>query len=199
MGGEKGIGRPSSVQRVPQNVREVIHDLRQQGATLDEIVAEVEGSFGVGLSRSAVHRHLSAQAKALEAVARTRAVAEAVVRGMGENESKSSRALAELLHGALVDMVLTEPEYDEDGKQITPGGLPDARSAQALCGAFERLSRARRHDAELAAKLRDEGRKEAADAAGAAMQAAGVDAATASSVLGHLAELTSKPTVGAEE
>lgn len=199
MGGEKGIGRPSSVQRVPQGVREAIHDLRHNGATLDEIVAEVEGSFGVGLSRSAVHRHLSQQARALEIATRTGAIAEAVVRGLGESESKSSRALAQLLHGALTDLLLTEPEYDAEGNMVKPGGLPDARSAQALCGAFERLSRARRHDAELAAKLREEGRKEAADAAGAAMQAAGVDAATATSVLGHLAELTSKPTAGAEE
>lgn len=199
MGGEKGIGRPSSVQRVPQGVREAIHDLRQNGATLDEIVAEVEGSFGVGLSRSAVHRHLSAQTKALEAVTRTRAVAEVVVRGFGENESKSARALTELLHGVLTDLILAEPEYDGEGKLIKPGGITDPKSAQALCGAAERLARARRHDAELITKLRDEARKEAADAAGAAMQAAGVDAATANSVLGHLAELTSKPAAGAEE
>ena len=92
MGGNTGIGRPSSVQRVGQSVRETIYDLRKNGATLDEIVAEMESTFGVELSRSAVHRHLSAQAKALEAVARTRAVAEAVVRGLGEGESKSARA-----------------------------------------------------------------------------------------------------------
>lgn len=186
------MARPSSIDRQPGPVRESIGAWRQDGKTLDEILDALEAEFGVRLSRSALHRHVQGMEKALASITRSRHIAEAVIAANGhEPDSKAARANFNLLQSALTDILLAPDRVDEDG-EVIPGGIVSTKQGLELSQALERLSRARRHDAELMARLREEARKEIAKAAATAVAEAGVDDETASSILGHIAELTGR-------
>jgi biotin operon repressor len=121
--------RPSSVDRLPAAVREAIGALRERGHTIDEILAHL-ADLQTEVSRSALGRHV----KSLDAIGaqmkRSRVVAEALVRQLGDApESKTARLNIELLHSAVLDVMMRAAEGEEnDGRPV------DGRAQAALDG-----------------------------------------------------------------
>jgi hypothetical protein len=150
------VARPSSIRRQTPEVREAIGAWRREGRTLEEILRELEETYGVTLSRSALHRHVQGMEKALERIERSRRIAEAAVARFGkEPESKTARANIELMQAAIQEIL----DADEDPE--TGRVLAKPMDAMLLAKAMDHLTRASRHDAEHIAKIRAEARKEA--------------------------------------
>ena len=155
------MGRKSSIRRQPSDVREAIGQWHRDGRTLDEIVAALEETFQVKLSRSALHRHVKGLDRTLARIDRSRAVAEAAVARFGkEPDNRVARKNIEVAHALISEiMELTdEEEQPEAGKDKDRVSTP--MGAMLLSKAIEHLTKAGRHDAELVAKIRAEARKE---------------------------------------
>jgi hypothetical protein len=141
------MARKSTVDRLGPEVRDAIGRLLDQGRTLDEILAHLEG-MSVEVSRSALGRYTQKLAAAGEKLRRSRAVAEALVRKFGDQpESKTARLNIELLHGAILDLFMAEgDEAAESGRAALAG---DPQGAMLLAKALEHLTKASRHDVEF--------------------------------------------------
>ncbi len=191
------MARPSNIDRMPQNVREAIAEWRRNGKTIGEIHTALEEEFGVtNTSPSGIGRHTKKLNQALSKVSCSRHVAEAIVTEFGHDlESKTARAGIELLQSSIMEMLLEEDVVEEDGTVI-PGGLNSPKQALELSRAFAQLAKARKEDAALMSKIREEARKEIASTTATAAREAGVDEAAISAIMSHLNELAQKP--GAE-
>ncbi|HYH17587.1 MAG TPA: DUF3486 family protein [Azospirillum sp.] len=142
----------SSIDRLPKEIREAIGQLRQDGATIDEILAHLRG-MQVDVSRSAVGRHVQKIEKIGAQLRETREAAEALVRELGdEPDSKVARLNIELGHAMLMRLLA--------GKDGEPVQL-DAQEANFAAGAIQKLTSARKTDADLVLKLQAEADKKA--------------------------------------
>jgi len=131
-------------------------------------------TLGADVSRSALGRYRQHIAKVSERIRRSREVAEALVRNLGEEpESKTTRLNIELLHGAINDLMMQLPVPGEDGQLPAEGedaeGL-NPMGAMLLAKALDHLAKARKSDADLINKLREQMRKEAANVVDAVAQ-----------------------------
>jgi hypothetical protein len=118
------MSRPSSVDRLPPEVRAAIGKLREEGHTIDEILAHL-ADMQSAVSRSALGRHIKGLDAIGEKMKRARVVAEALVRQMGDRpESQTARLNIELAHSALLDVFMRA----EDGESV------DGRASDALSG-----------------------------------------------------------------
>lgn len=155
--------RPSSIDKLPPEIRDAIGKLRDDGATIDEIVAHL-ATLDVQVSRSAMGRHVEKLAQVGEKLRRSRAVAEGLVRQLGDApESKTARLNVELAHSAILDL-LTRAEDEAvavDGPQ----------SAMFLAKSLESLTRASRHDVAYLAEVEKRAEAKAQKAAVAAVEA----------------------------
>ncbi len=117
--------RPSSVAKLPEEIRAEIGRLRGMGWSIDQILEHLRGLLDQAPSRSALGRHIHGMDKLGERMRRSRQVAEALVRELGDApESKAARLNIELLHGAVMDLFMRAGE----GEDI------DASGAAALAG-----------------------------------------------------------------
>lgn len=153
--------RKGSIDRLGPEIRDAIGRLLDQGRTLDEVLAHLE-AMSVDISRSALGRYAQKLASAGERLRRSRTVAEALVRKLGDQpESKTARLNIELLHGVILDLFMAEDDdqgVDGDGKAALAG---NPMGAMMLAKALEHLTKASRHDVEFIEKAE----KRAADAA----------------------------------
>src|SRR5690349_16342872 len=142
------MARPSTISRLPPEIRDEIGRLRDQGCTIDEILAHLR-AMEVAVSRSAMGRHLKGMAELGEKLRRSRAVAEGLVRQLGDApESKTARLNIELLHNTILDLFMHAEDgegVDEDGKAALAG---NPMGAMMLAKALEHLTKASRHDVE---------------------------------------------------
>jgi hypothetical protein len=148
------MARPSTVRRQAPEVREAIGAWHREGRTLDEILDALDDTFGVKISRSALHRHVRGMDKMLERIERGRQLSEAAVAKLGHGiESRTAQAVIQLLQSALLELFATED-----------GGSPAAKpmDAMLLAKAMDHLAKAARNDAEYTAKIRALAEKEAA-------------------------------------
>jgi hypothetical protein len=142
------VARPSSISRLPPEIRAEIGRLREAGRTIDEILAHLR-AMDVAVSRSALGRHVRGMAELGEKLRRSRAVAESLVRELGDApESKTARLNIELLHTAILDLFLkagggAEEGVDEGGRAALAG---NPMGAMMLAKALEHLTKASRHD-----------------------------------------------------
>lgn len=145
--------RPSSISRLPDEVRSKIAVLRDQGRTLDEILNHLD-MLNVEVSRSALGRHLKKQAQVAEMIRRSRHMAEAVARQFGDQEtSKVARTNIELMHSLMMKLMIGE----EEDKEV----VLDAKDAMFVATALEKLSKASKLDIDRELKVREEAKKEA--------------------------------------
>lgn len=122
--------RPSSIDRLPPQIREAIGSLRAKGYTIDEILAHL-ADLQSQVSRSALGRHVQKLDALGEKLKRSRAVAEALVRELGDApESRAARLNIEMMHSAILDLFLKAADA-EDGQ--APEGV-DQRGLAALSG-----------------------------------------------------------------
>jgi hypothetical protein len=146
--------RPSSVDKLPEEVRIEIGRLRGLGWTIDQILEHLRGLLDQAPSRSALGRHIQGLDRLGEKMRRSRQVAEALVRELGDApESRAARLNIELLHSAILDLHMRAAEgeeIDEFGK-ATLNGNPEG--AMMLAKALDHLTRASRSNADFVQKI----------------------------------------------
>jgi hypothetical protein len=179
--------RKSTVRRLPPELREQIGALLDEGRTLDEITAHLK-QLGAEISRSSLGRYKQHLDKVGEKIRRSREVADALIAKLGAApESKSTRLNVELMHGALLDLLLKVNEDGEDeeggeGKGVTL----EPMGAMLLAKALDHLSRASKTDADLVGKIREQAeaaaRKAAAETAVTAARKGGLSAESADAI-----------------
>ncbi len=163
------MARPSSIHRLPEEIREAIGRLRAQGRTLDEILAHLR-TLDIDISRSALGRHTKWLDKVSERMLQSRAVTEALIERLGQaGENRQVRLIAELI-GTGIFEALSEAET------LTP--TEHAHLARAV----KDLATTLRTDAAYTERVRalaaTAERERAAEAAEAGMRKVGISAET---------------------
>jgi hypothetical protein len=169
--------RPSTVDRLPEELKDAIGKLRLRGHTIDEILAHIrtmDPDAGSEVSRSALGRHLKTQAAVIERMKLSRDLATTLsVRFEDQTDDKLARVNMELLQSSIMDIVTGAAE-DEDGNP-TPVTL-DPKQASQLASALKDLATAKKTDTDRTLKMRQEIAKEAAKAVKAVAADGGVSA-----------------------
>lgn len=149
--------KPSSIDRLPETVREAIAGLRRQGRTIDEILDHLR-SLDVEVSRSALGRHVKSLAEIGESLRRSETMAKFIVEKFGEEtDDRVGRANMRILQGALLE-ILTEERIGEDGEPVTLS----AEEAKSISLSLQRLVAAQRMDAERQLRMEAEFARRAA-------------------------------------
>jgi hypothetical protein len=137
------MARPSSIDQLPEDVRVLIGQLRGRGWTIDQILEHLGGLLDRVPSRSALGRHIQGLDAIGEKMRRSRQVAEALVRELGDApESKAARLNIELLHSAILDLHMRAAdgeEIDVDGKAALAG---NPEGTMMLAKALDHLAKA---------------------------------------------------------
>lgn len=175
--------RPSSIDRLPAEIREMIGKLRQdRGLTIDEILEHLR-QLDVEVSRSALGRHVKGLAKMGERLRRSRAMAEGLARELGEAPGDQvARVNIELLHSFIADAFeAAEAQEDEAGQDLA-AALRNPKGAALFAEAIERLTKASRHNQEFVERIErraaERARKDAATAVEAVARQRGLTAET---------------------
>lgn len=148
------MGRPSTIDRLPTEIREAIGRLRDHGKTIDEILDHLRG-MEVEVSRSALGRHVQAMEKVGERLRRSRAVSEALVRQLGDApESKTARLNIEMMHSFVFDFLASAEEADEEGGAAA-ALMRDPKAVALFAEAVQRLTQASRTNADFVAKVEE--------------------------------------------
>jgi len=156
------MARPSTIQRLPAEVRDLIGELREQGRTIDEILSKLR-ELDVDVSRSALGRHVKQIDAIGSEIRRSRAVAESLVRQYGEApESRTARLNIELMQG-----LVTRLMFAEDGEVIQF----EPKDAMMLATALQKLAQAAKQDADREVLIRKEFAKKLDEAIAAAVEA----------------------------
>lgn len=147
------MARASNVDKLPEEIREEIGRLRANGHSLDEILAALRELDVQSISRSSLGRHIQNLDKLVATNRRSRTVAQALARQMGDaNASQFARANIELLHGIILDLHMAA---EGDGKDTS--WLETLRSnpkgVEALAKALDHLTRASKTDAEFVKEI----------------------------------------------
>lgn len=147
-GGTEPMPRPSSIDKLDPQIRDLIGQLRDRGRTLDEIRARLSDMLGEDApSRSALHRHIQGLDEIAEEMRRARTMAEALVRGIGdEPESKVAQLNIQLAHTALFKML------SNDGQVVRL----DPEEAMLAASAIQKLTSASKTDNDLRTAIRKE-------------------------------------------
>jgi len=138
------MARPSSIDKLPAEIRAEIGRLRQDGHTIDEILAHLADMRShVAISRSALGRHIQGLNEIGERMRRSRVVAESLVRELGTApESQAARLNIELLHSAVMDLFMKAEaggQVDKDGRAAIDG---NPEGVMMLAKALDHLGRA---------------------------------------------------------
>lgn len=157
------MARPSSIDRLPPEIRDRIGELRRGGLTYDQILAHLAELLPATEmpSRSALGRHLAEFEAAAEEMRRQDAITKALVAQFGD--ATDGRMLR--LNIALTQGVLSKIALAEDGKLTRL----DPEEAMFLARAVQSLASAAKADTEREQKIRDRALAEAKAAAAAAV------------------------------
>ncbi|WEK38669.1 MAG: DUF3486 family protein [Candidatus Brevundimonas colombiensis] len=152
---------PSSIDKLPPEIRELIGRLRENGATIDQIKAKLD-ELDADVSRSALGRHIKGLAEVGERLRHSREVAAALVSRFGEEpDNRVARLNIELMHG-LVMQAITATTEGEDGE---PGAVTfTPEDTMFLARSLQSLATAQKTDTDRLLKVRVEVAKEAAKA-----------------------------------
>lgn len=177
------MARPSSIDKLPEAVRSTIGQLRGLGWTIDEIHEHLRGLIDRAPSRSALGRHIKGLAAMGERMRRSRHVAEALVRELGDApESRAARLNIELMHSAILDLFMAAEGGGEDGEPAAPV-VAGPEAAMLLAKAVDHLARASKSNVEfLAAAEKRATEKARAEAATSAERVAREKGLTADTV-----------------
>lgn len=172
---------PSTIARLPREVRSEIGALREAGHTLDEILSHLRNMRGVELSRSALGRYTKKQQVLREAVTRSHIMADALSRSFGDGKvSKVLQASIELLHSMLMKhMIIVEGDNADDNENRLK-----TADFMLMATALEKLSKAAKTDFDQRLKEalemeRRQTKEAAAEVAVAAAKKRGISAETA--------------------
>jgi hypothetical protein len=187
--------RPSTIDRLPGQVRELIGKLRQdRGLTIDEILDHLR-QLDVEVSRSALGRHVKGLAKMGERLRRSRAMAEGLARQLGDAPGDQvARVNIELLHSFIAEAFeAAEAQEDEAGQDIA-AALRNPKGAALFAEAIERLTKASRHNQEFVEKIEARAaaraKQDAAKSAEAAGRERGLSAETIAAIKANILGVT---------
>ncbi len=165
------MGQPSSIDKLPEEVREAIGKLRVQGRTIDEILSHLR-QLDVGVSRSALGRHLKGMEAMKERLQRTREMAVALVDRFGDQpDNRVARLNLELMH-SVVNQTILATQDDEDGEPQPVTFTPE--DAKFLAQALAQLASAQKTDTDRTLAVQREATKSAANKAEEAMKSRGM-------------------------
>jgi hypothetical protein len=183
------MSRPSSIDRLPSEIRVEIGRLRGEGHTIDQILSHLADMRShVAVSRSALGRHIKGFDKIAEKMRNSRVVAEALVRELGDApESKTARLNIELLHGAINDLFMNHLEgeggVDNDGTAAMQG---NPEGVMMLAKALDHLGRASKSNVEFLAlaekRAADKAKAESMQAVEEVAKTAGLTADTVEAI-----------------
>lgn len=169
--------QPSTIDRLPVELRELIGRLREDGRTIDEILEKLH-ELDADVSRSALGRHIKGLAEIGAQMRRSREIATALVGQFGDQpDNRLARMNIELMHGVVMQTIMAASEAEaETGEAQAVTFDPEqvmflSRSLQALAGADKA-------NAELTLKLRAEVAKKAAEEVSKVGKAKGLSAET---------------------
>jgi hypothetical protein len=173
---EGGKTVPSTIDRLPPEIRDLVGTLRRNGATIDEIVAKLQ-ELNHDVSRSAVGRHVKSIAQVAARMRESRAVAEALVSQFGdEADNRLARVNIELMH-SVVMQTITAAEVDEETGEVRAVTF-DPEQAMFLARAMQSLASAEKTNTDRIIKARDVATQEAAKKAVGAAKAKGLGSDT---------------------
>lgn len=181
------MARASSVDRLEDDIKAEIGRLRIQGATLDEILGYLRQWTPKPPSRSALGRHIQKLDKLGEKMRRSRDVAAALVKELGDApESTAARVNIELIHSAVLDLFVKAG----DGEEVAPGGQAalagDPEGVMMLAKALDHLSRASKTNVDFIAaaeaRAAARARSEAASSAEAVAREKGLSGETVAAI-----------------
>lgn len=151
------MGQPSSIERLPEPIRDEVNAAIGRGATIDEIVWMLKG-LGQDISRSAVGRY-SKQYSDLAARQRDIASAAKAFAGeFGQGDDLQGRLMVQLLTTIITRAAMPKAAGD-------PEQLPDFKEIHFLARAVKDAASAAKTDADREAAARKRGREQAAEAA----------------------------------
>jgi hypothetical protein len=157
--------RPSKVDRLAPEIRDMIGRLREQGLTIDEILAKLR-ELDADVGRTGLANHLQRFDAMRERLHASRAAAEAIVARLDQaGDDRVARLNIASLHAGLMELMA-----GEDGEPVPL----DPKSAKLLSETMRNLAQAKKADQETAfalkreldaARAREEKVKAAAEAA----------------------------------
>lgn len=135
------MARTNKIKRLPREIQDMIGNLREQGRTIDEILAKLK-ELDVQIARSTLGEHIKQIDAAGEEIRRSRVVSEALVSRYGDApESKTARLNVELMHALILKLLVSE-----EGKSIELG----PKDTMLLSMALQKLAQTSKQDVELA-------------------------------------------------
>jgi hypothetical protein len=164
------MARLTKIDRLPASIKDEIGALRRAGHTIDQILAHLRGLGVEDVSRTGLGEHVKSIDEIGQEMRRERAMAEALVAGLGEvTDDKLARLNVELAQGAVMKLQLA---LRERGADLDPAELELATRAMKNISTTAKIDveRTEKIEAGAAAKAK----REAADAAGAAMSERGM-------------------------
>jgi hypothetical protein len=172
--------QPSSIDRLPEEVRAQIGKLRVQGRTIDEIMDHLR-ALDVEISRSALGRHVKGLAALRERMEHSRNMALALVDRFGDqSDNRLQRLNLELMH-SVVMQTITATSDGEDGEPQPVTFSPE--DAMFLARALAQLASAAKTDSDRVLIARREALKQAAGAVKDSAKEAGLSAETADFIM----------------
>lgn len=145
--------KQSNIRRLPQDLRDLIHQKLDAGATLEEI-REALAALGADVSRSGLGRYKQQVDKVAAKLRQSREMAEAIVQKMGPQatEGEQGRFLVQMLTSVTGDYLL---------KRVNDGAGVEAEEIQRLARALKDTAQASRYAQDFEIKIREEARREA--------------------------------------
>lgn len=172
----------STIDKLPEEVRELIGRLRQDGHTLDAILAKLQ-ELDVEVSRSALGRHVRGLAEVGEQMRRSREIATALVGRFGEEpDNRLLRLNIELMQGVVMSTITAAAQAGEEGDGEAGSVTFGAEDVMFLSKSLGELARAQKTDTDRMLKLRQELAKDAAKAAETVGKAKGLTTDTVQAI-----------------
>lgn len=139
------MARRSSIEALPQEVRDRIGILRREGASIDAIMQALDD---VAVSRSALGPHTQKLDTVLARLERTRLMAETIAKRIGTSDLVAGRVNVQILHG-LLNELLNELLIAMDGD-----APPNAKDIDTLARALANLTKAQKVTLDAETSLR---------------------------------------------
>ena len=144
--------RQSSIKQLSDPIIKKIHTLKDQGRSLDEIMACLD-KLDVEVSRSALGRYTLQRDKVMENIRKSREMAKAIAQEFGdESDDTITRTNIEMLHGLIMKGLAGNGEEDV---------ILDAKEAMFMATALEKVTKASKLNADRVIKIREESAKAA--------------------------------------
>lgn len=170
---------PSSIDRLPVELRELIGRLRDQGATIDQIKAKLD-ELDAEVSRSALGRHIKGLAEVGAELRRTREIATALAGQFGEeSDNKLARMNIEMMHSIILKLAMAAATGGGDeGAEGAAAVVLDAEQVMFMSRSLQALVSADKANADRTLKLQAEFAKKAAAEVAKVGKAKGLSADT---------------------